>query len=86
MTTPPDKCLAHLETLVDNPDGNSLIMAESFIEELLQNSLKTREDAAAVLGDLQNQFLRRTAPSPLRADIFDLLGDHILRLLDAQGA
>lgn len=84
MTTPPDKCLAHLEMLVDSPDGNSVLMAESFIEELLQNSLKSREDGAALLGELQNQFLRRTAPSPLRADIFDLIGDHILRLLEAE--
>ena len=81
---PPDKCLSHLETLALGTDGNAIVLAESYIEELLQNSEDDRISSARLLGDIQDQFLRRTAPSPIRADIFDLLGNHILRLLEPE--
>ena len=82
--TPSDHCLSHLEALVEGKSENAVLMAESYIEELLQTSLGSRLDGARVLGDIQAQLLRRTGPSPLRSDVFDLLGDHIVRLLEPE--
>jgi hypothetical protein len=82
MTTP-DQCLTHLETLVLSKDGNAVVMAEIYVEDLLQTSLKDLAGAARSLGEIQAQLLRRTAPSPVRADISDLLSSHIERLLEA---
>ena len=83
MTTATE-CLAMLEALVQGGDPNALTLAENEVEEFLLASPTSQRESARLLGDVQAQLGRRTKPSPLRADMLDLLGTHILRLLEDQ--
>ncbi len=82
MTTS-DECLSLLESLVQSGDQNALTLADTTIEDFLQSSTMRASDAARTLGEIQAEFARRIEPSPVRADILDLIGTHVLRLLEA---
>ena len=82
MTTS-DECLARLETLVLGGDQTSLTMAETIIDDFVQSSGMSPGDTAHSLGEIQAEFARRIEPSPLRADILDAIGNHVLTVLES---
>ena len=78
-----DECLAQLEALVQSGNLDALTLAEACVDDFLQASSLSAEDAARTLGEIQADFARRIEPSTVRADILDILGTHVLRLLES---
>ena len=81
-----NECLTQLVPLVQNGGDNALILAEAQIEELLADSPAGSDETVLLLGELQDKLARQTPPSPLRSDVLDAIGAHVVRVLESGAA
>ena len=80
-----DQCLAELAALVTAKDVDAPALAEGSVTTFLASTPGSPHDSALALAALQARFIQQPGASKTRADILDVLGDRIARLLDVDG-
>lgn len=82
MMSTADGLLARLETLTLSGNADPLSLAQTEIADLLDASSEDAHATACTLSRIQGDFARRVEPSPTRSEIIDLIGDHVLKLIE----
>lgn len=78
-----DQCLTNLVALIGSDEDRPLSIAKGYMDAFVPLMRADRAKGARMLSDLRGQLSRRTEPSPLRADVLDLLDARIVRMSDS---